>query len=163
MTPCVLLYRFMWLWYDILVYVLFTYLRSESGKCRAPERQTKRQWKRVKWKKIKDPVWFLIPARFCMSFSYLKEETRSLIVICKTSKCFCVCVCCLSVKRVASNPGRFANATLVRLSEHLSLGYKKGVRPVKDWRNHTTVSIDLMVYSILNVVSGSTGPDTSDF
>uniref|UniRef100_A0A4W4EAD3 5-hydroxytryptamine receptor 3A n=1 Tax=Electrophorus electricus TaxID=8005 RepID=A0A4W4EAD3_ELEEL len=46
---------------------------------------------------------------------------------------------------------RFANATLVRLSEFLSAGYKKGVRPVKDWRYSTMVSIDLMVYSILNV------------
>lgn len=48
--------------------------------------------------------------------------------------------------------GRFANATLVRLSEFLSAGYKKGVRPVKDWRTSTIVAIDLMVYSILNVV-----------
>ncbi|CAN9501274.1 unnamed protein product [Ophioblennius macclurei] len=47
--------------------------------------------------------------------------------------------------------GRFANATLVRLSEFLSAGYKKGVRPVKDWRTSTIVAIDLMVYSILNV------------
>jgi 5-hydroxytryptamine receptor 3 len=49
--------------------------------------------------------------------------------------------------------GRFANATLVRLSEFLSAGYKKGVRPVKDWRDSTSVAIDLMIYSILNVVS----------
>ncbi|KAM9781948.1 5-hydroxytryptamine receptor 3A [Syngnathus typhle] len=47
--------------------------------------------------------------------------------------------------------GRLANATLVRLSEFLSAGYKKGVRPVKDWRTSTLVAIDLMVYSILNV------------
>ncbi|CAF96649.1 unnamed protein product, partial [Tetraodon nigroviridis] len=40
---------------------------------------------------------------------------------------------------------------LVRLSEFLSAGYKKGVRPVKDWRTSTSVAIDLMVYSILNV------------
>lgn len=57
------------------------------------------------------------------------------------------------MKRQGSNPGRFANATLVRLSEYLSAGYKKGVRPVKDWRDSTMVAIDLMVYSILNVVS----------
>uniref|UniRef100_A0AAY4E4T4 5-hydroxytryptamine receptor 3A n=1 Tax=Denticeps clupeoides TaxID=299321 RepID=A0AAY4E4T4_9TELE len=49
--------------------------------------------------------------------------------------------------------GRFANATLVRISEYLSAGYKKGVRPVRDWRQSTMVAIDLMVYSILNVVS----------
>uniref|UniRef100_A0A3Q3EYA6 5-hydroxytryptamine receptor 3A n=1 Tax=Labrus bergylta TaxID=56723 RepID=A0A3Q3EYA6_9LABR len=55
--------------------------------------------------------------------------------------------------KVGGSPGRFANATLVRLSEFLSAGYKKGVRPVKDWRTSTIVAIDLMVYSILNVVS----------
>lgn len=59
----------------------------------------------------------------------------------------------LSVKKLGSSTGRFANATLVRLSEFLSAGYKKGVRPVKDWRTSTIVAIDLMVYSILNVVS----------
>lgn len=58
-----------------------------------------------------------------------------------------------SVKKLGSSSGRFANATLVRLSEFLSAGYKKGVRPVKDWRTSTIVAIDLMVYSILNVVS----------
>ncbi|KAJ0004089.1 hypothetical protein NQD34_010303 [Periophthalmus magnuspinnatus] len=57
-----------------------------------------------------------------------------------------------TVKRSgAGSAGRFANATLVRLSEYLSSGYKKGVRPVKDWRSSTVVAIDLMVYSILNV------------
>ncbi|KAG7261279.1 hypothetical protein CRUP_036563 [Coryphaenoides rupestris] len=56
-----------------------------------------------------------------------------------------------AVKKIGSNVGRFANATLVRLSEFLSAGYKKGVRPVKDWRDSTTVAIDLMIYSILNV------------
>ncbi|XP_034463117.1 5-hydroxytryptamine receptor 3A [Hippoglossus hippoglossus] len=56
-----------------------------------------------------------------------------------------------TVKRQGSSTGRFANATLVRLSEFLSGGYKKGVRPVKDWRTSTIVAIDLMVYSILNV------------
>lgn len=65
----------------------------------------------------------------------------------------CIILYHFSVKRLGSNPGRFANATLVRLSEYLSAGYKKGVRPVKDWRDSTMVAIDLMVYSILNVVS----------
>lgn len=55
----------------------------------------------------------------------------------------------------SSSSGRFSNATLVRLSEFLSAGYKKGVRPVKDWRTSTSVAIDLMVYSILNVVGGA--------
>ncbi|XP_059397996.1 5-hydroxytryptamine receptor 3A-like [Carassius carassius] len=56
-----------------------------------------------------------------------------------------------SVKKLSNNTGRFANATLVRLNEFLSAGYKKGVRPVRDWRKSTTVAIDLMVYAILNV------------
>ncbi|KAK7925102.1 hypothetical protein WMY93_007412 [Mugilogobius chulae] len=55
-----------------------------------------------------------------------------------------------TVKKSGSG-SRFSNATLVRLSEFLSSGYKKGVRPVKDWRSSTVVAIDLMVYSILNV------------
>uniref|UniRef100_A0A673K1L8 5-hydroxytryptamine receptor 3A-like n=1 Tax=Sinocyclocheilus rhinocerous TaxID=307959 RepID=A0A673K1L8_9TELE len=58
---------------------------------------------------------------------------------------------CLSLKKLSNNTGRFANATLVRLNEFLSAGYKKGVRPVRDWRQSTTVAIDLMVYAILNV------------
>ncbi|XP_077596972.1 5-hydroxytryptamine receptor 3A [Stigmatopora nigra] len=56
-----------------------------------------------------------------------------------------------TVKKLNGNTSRFSNATLVRLSEFLSAGYKKGVRPVKDWRTSTLVAIDLMVYSILNV------------
>uniref|UniRef100_A0A668US14 5-hydroxytryptamine receptor 3A n=1 Tax=Oreochromis aureus TaxID=47969 RepID=A0A668US14_OREAU len=57
------------------------------------------------------------------------------------------------IYKPGSSTGRFANATLVRLAEFLSAGYKKGVRPVKDWNTPTNVEIDLMVYSILNVVS----------
>uniref|UniRef100_A0A3P9A4L0 5-hydroxytryptamine receptor 3A n=1 Tax=Esox lucius TaxID=8010 RepID=A0A3P9A4L0_ESOLU len=56
-----------------------------------------------------------------------------------------------TVKKLGNNTGRFANATLVHLSEYLSAGYKKGVRPVRNWRNCTMVAIDLMVYSILSV------------
>ncbi|XP_076836328.1 5-hydroxytryptamine receptor 3A [Brachyhypopomus gauderio] len=67
------------------------------------------------------------------------------------SVCTCGAVNACSVKKLGSNSARFANATLVRLSEFLSAGYKKGVRPVKDWRDSTLVAIDLMVYSILNV------------
>ncbi|KAB0404854.1 hypothetical protein E2I00_001644, partial [Balaenoptera physalus] len=40
---------------------------------------------------------------------------------------------------------------LLRLSDHLLANYKKGVRPVRDWRTPTTVSIDVIVYAILNV------------
>ncbi|XP_016332759.1 5-hydroxytryptamine receptor 3A-like [Sinocyclocheilus anshuiensis] len=70
-----------------------------------------------------------------------------------TALCVCmyVAVVACSVKKLSNNTGRFANATLVRLNEFLSAGYKKGVRPVRDWRQSTTVAIDLMVYAILNV------------
>nr|KAF6342914.1 5-hydroxytryptamine receptor 3A [Pipistrellus kuhlii] len=40
---------------------------------------------------------------------------------------------------------------LWRLSDHLLTNYKKGVRPVRDWRRPTTISIDVIVYAILNV------------
>ncbi|KAG9348586.1 hypothetical protein JZ751_002322 [Albula glossodonta] len=50
-----------------------------------------------------------------------------------------------------NSSGRFSNATLIRLSDYLSNGYRKGVRPVRNWRQTTTVSIDLMVYAILSV------------
>lgn len=42
---------------------------------------------------------------------------------------------------------------MLRLSNHLLANYKKGVRPVRDWRTPTTVSIDVIVYAILSVVS----------
>lgn len=42
---------------------------------------------------------------------------------------------------------------LLRLSDKLMDGYKKGVRPVHNWRQTTTVFIDVMVYAILGVVS----------
>uniref|UniRef100_A0A2K6SAZ8 5-hydroxytryptamine receptor 3A n=2 Tax=Saimiri boliviensis TaxID=27679 RepID=A0A2K6SAZ8_SAIBB len=40
---------------------------------------------------------------------------------------------------------------LLRLSDYLLTNYKKGVRPVRDWRKPTTISIDVIVYAILNV------------
>ncbi|XP_054988149.1 5-hydroxytryptamine receptor 3A [Sorex araneus] len=40
---------------------------------------------------------------------------------------------------------------LQRLSQHLLASYQKGVRPVRDWRTSTTVSIDVIIYAILNV------------
>lgn len=40
---------------------------------------------------------------------------------------------------------------LGRLSDYLFTNYKKGVRPVRDWRKPTTVSIDVIVYAILSV------------
>ncbi|XP_007535414.1 5-hydroxytryptamine receptor 3A [Erinaceus europaeus] len=41
--------------------------------------------------------------------------------------------------------------SLQRLAAHLLAHYEKGVRPVRDWRKPTTVSIDVIVYAILNV------------
>ncbi|CAN2388270.1 serotonin-gated cation-selective channel activity [Pristimantis euphronides] len=41
--------------------------------------------------------------------------------------------------------------TLLRLSDDLMEGYKKGVRPVYNWRQTTTVFLDVMVYAILGV------------
>ncbi|XP_042538839.1 5-hydroxytryptamine receptor 3A isoform X2 [Dipodomys spectabilis] len=40
---------------------------------------------------------------------------------------------------------------LLRLSDHLLAHYKKGVRPVRDWRKPTTISIDVIIYAILSV------------
>ncbi|KAM6172704.1 5-hydroxytryptamine receptor 3A [Erethizon dorsatum] len=40
---------------------------------------------------------------------------------------------------------------LQRLSDHLLADYRKGVRPVRDWRKATTISIDVIVYAILSV------------
>lgn len=40
---------------------------------------------------------------------------------------------------------------LQRLSRHLLADYQKGVRPVRDWRTPTTVSIDVIIYAILSV------------
>lgn len=56
-----------------------------------------------------------------------------------------------AARRLTTNPSRFANSTLVRLTDYLLTGYKRGVRPVRDWRTPTTVSIDLMIYAILSV------------
>lgn len=44
---------------------------------------------------------------------------------------------------------------LRRLSDYLLTNYKKGVRPVRDWRRPTTVAIDVIVYAILSVVSAT--------
>ncbi|XP_069470330.1 5-hydroxytryptamine receptor 3A-like isoform X2 [Ambystoma mexicanum] len=41
--------------------------------------------------------------------------------------------------------------TLVCLFNHLMADYQKSVRPVRDWKQPTDVSIDIMIYSILNV------------
>nr|XP_042088752.1 5-hydroxytryptamine receptor 3A [Ovis aries] len=48
-------------------------------------------------------------------------------------------------------PPNASRPALLRLSDHLLANYKKGVRPVRDWRTPTTVSIDVIVYAILSV------------
>ncbi|XP_038610272.1 5-hydroxytryptamine receptor 3A [Tachyglossus aculeatus] len=40
---------------------------------------------------------------------------------------------------------------LLELSDYLLTHYKKGVRPVYDWRRPTNVSIDVIVYAVLSV------------
>ncbi|XP_075045725.1 5-hydroxytryptamine receptor 3A-like [Mixophyes fleayi] len=40
---------------------------------------------------------------------------------------------------------------LIRLADYLMDGYNKGVRPVQDWRQPTTVQIDITIYAILGV------------
>ncbi|KAM9768815.1 5-hydroxytryptamine receptor 3A isoform 2-T2 [Dama dama] len=48
-------------------------------------------------------------------------------------------------------PPNASRPALLRLSDHLLANYKKGVRPVRDWRTPTTVSIDVILYAILSV------------
>ncbi|XP_075404882.1 5-hydroxytryptamine receptor 3A [Tenrec ecaudatus] len=53
--------------------------------------------------------------------------------------------------KVCSRAHNTTLPALLRLSNCLLANYTKGVRPVKDWRKSTTVFIDVMVYSIINV------------
>ncbi|KAF7236935.1 5-hydroxytryptamine receptor 3A [Varanus komodoensis] len=49
---------------------------------------------------------------------------------------------------------KVANSTkpaLRQLSDYLLMNYRKGVRPVRNWRKTTNVAIDVMVYAILSV------------
>ncbi|XP_004466010.2 5-hydroxytryptamine receptor 3A isoform X2 [Dasypus novemcinctus] len=54
-------------------------------------------------------------------------------------------------RREATRAGAATGPALLRLSHHLLENYRKGVRPVRDWRTPTTVSIDVIVYAILSV------------
>uniref|UniRef100_A0A8C5PVK3 5-hydroxytryptamine receptor 3A n=1 Tax=Leptobrachium leishanense TaxID=445787 RepID=A0A8C5PVK3_9ANUR len=56
----------------------------------------------------------------------------------------------LALAEVIKN-GKSPKPALLQLSDYLMDGYKKGVRPVYDWRRTTTVYIDVMVYAILGV------------
>ncbi|XP_004712871.1 5-hydroxytryptamine receptor 3A [Echinops telfairi] len=53
--------------------------------------------------------------------------------------------------KVCSRDHNTTLPALLRLSSCLLANYNKGVRPVQDWRKPTTVFIDVMVYSIINV------------
>ncbi|XP_052615756.1 5-hydroxytryptamine receptor 3A isoform X2 [Peromyscus californicus insignis] len=53
--------------------------------------------------------------------------------------------------RAATRARNTTLPALLRLSDHLLVNYRKGVRPVRDWRKPTTVSIDVIMYAILNV------------
>ncbi|XP_018425468.1 PREDICTED: 5-hydroxytryptamine receptor 3A-like [Nanorana parkeri] len=50
-----------------------------------------------------------------------------------------------------NNGSGLIKPALIRLSEHLMDGYKKGIRPVYDWRHTTVVNIDLIVFAILGI------------
>ncbi|XP_054853947.1 5-hydroxytryptamine receptor 3A-like [Eublepharis macularius] len=54
-------------------------------------------------------------------------------------------------QRVTSGPASSSKGTFLQLSNYLLTHYKKGVRPVKDWRTTTNVAIDVMIYAILSV------------
>ncbi|KAM4702986.1 5-hydroxytryptamine receptor 3B [Rhinophrynus dorsalis] len=43
------------------------------------------------------------------------------------------------------------NSTVHRLTKHLLINYSKGVRPVKNWTQATTVYIDLFIHAVLDV------------
>uniref|UniRef100_H3BH03 5-hydroxytryptamine receptor 3A n=1 Tax=Latimeria chalumnae TaxID=7897 RepID=H3BH03_LATCH len=56
-----------------------------------------------------------------------------------------------SARKPGNQTSKMTKPTLFRLSEYLMTHYKKGIRPVRDWRTATTVSIDVIVYAILSV------------
>uniref|UniRef100_A0A8C8RSL9 5-hydroxytryptamine receptor 3A n=1 Tax=Pelusios castaneus TaxID=367368 RepID=A0A8C8RSL9_9SAUR len=57
----------------------------------------------------------------------------------------------LAARKGTNRTSRSAKPALLQLSDYLLTHYKKGVRPVQDWRRATNVAIDVMVYAILNV------------
>nr|XP_056716818.1 LOW QUALITY PROTEIN: 5-hydroxytryptamine receptor 3A-like [Euleptes europaea] len=54
-------------------------------------------------------------------------------------------------QKITNRTAGSSEATFHQLSNYLLTNYKKGVRPVKDWRRTTNVAIDVMVYAILSV------------
>uniref|UniRef100_A0A5F9C9J3 5-hydroxytryptamine receptor 3A n=2 Tax=Oryctolagus cuniculus TaxID=9986 RepID=A0A5F9C9J3_RABIT len=54
-------------------------------------------------------------------------------------------------QRAGAQAWNSSRPALLRLSDHLLGNYKKSVRPVRDWRKPTTVSIDVIIYAILSV------------
>ncbi|KAL8173534.1 UNVERIFIED_CONTAM: 5-hydroxytryptamine receptor 3A [Gekko kuhli] len=59
--------------------------------------------------------------------------------------------CFAASQKVGNRTASSSKATFHQLYEYLLTSYKKGVRPVKDWRRTTNVAIDIMVYAILSV------------
>ncbi|XP_040182595.1 5-hydroxytryptamine receptor 3A-like [Rana temporaria] len=57
----------------------------------------------------------------------------------------------LQAKAQQSNGSYLTKPTLIRLSDHLMEGYKKGTRPVHNWRNTTIVDIEIVIFAILGV------------
>lgn len=60
--------------------------------------------------------------------------------------------CLPASPKTASKTTNSSKPALLRLSDYLLTNYKKGVRPVQNWRQTTNVAIDVMVYAILGVV-----------
>ncbi|XP_053126153.1 5-hydroxytryptamine receptor 3A isoform X2 [Hemicordylus capensis] len=54
-------------------------------------------------------------------------------------------------QKVANKTVNSSKPALLQLSDYLLTNYKKGVRPVRNWRTTTNVAIDFMVYAILSV------------
>ncbi|XP_075134136.1 5-hydroxytryptamine receptor 3A-like [Leptodactylus fuscus] len=50
-----------------------------------------------------------------------------------------------------TNNSKTRKPTLLRLHDHLTEGYNKGMRPVHNWRDEVVVYIDMVIYAILGV------------
>uniref|UniRef100_A0A8D0E8N6 5-hydroxytryptamine receptor 3A n=1 Tax=Salvator merianae TaxID=96440 RepID=A0A8D0E8N6_SALMN len=59
--------------------------------------------------------------------------------------------CVLVAGKTATKTVNTSKSALRQLSDFLFTNYKKGVRPVQNWRKTTNVAIDVMVYAILSV------------
>uniref|UniRef100_A0A8D0L717 5-hydroxytryptamine receptor 3B n=1 Tax=Sphenodon punctatus TaxID=8508 RepID=A0A8D0L717_SPHPU len=62
-----------------------------------------------------------------------------------THLCFCL------LGSLATDAQRLRNSTLHKLTRRLLRNYSKGVRPVRNWTEATTVYLDLFVHAVLDV------------